>query len=262
MIVKSKYFAIFRLAVVEALRNYKVLIGLSIFLIACLVIFAHLWKAVSSRLGVLHLTEEQLLWYIALNEWVLISIPGIESKIEEDLNSGRLAYLLPRPVSYLMATFMEAFGSLCANLFALGLITFIFTWIYTGIFLFSSYSFLAAIFLGLLATTVAVIYQIMIGVSAFWFKEIEPLNWIWEKLLFMLGGLMLPLAIYPKWLQWVAFLTPFPAILGARSQLVIDFDVSHLFQVAASLIMWGVIGGMFLVFIYLRGLRILNMEGG
>src|ERR1700730_9231493 len=73
----NKYFALVYLSIAQSLKNYKVLIGLSIFLIACLLIFSNLWKITSTQAGGVYYTPEQLLWYIAFYEWVFISIPGI-----------------------------------------------------------------------------------------------------------------------------------------------------------------------------------------
>ena len=95
------------------------MIGLSIFLMTCLVIFAHLWKMAAAKTGIVPFTPRELLWYIAFNEWVLVSIPDTQEDMEEDLRTGRLAYLLPRPISYLGAIFAEAIGTLTVNLFFL-----------------------------------------------------------------------------------------------------------------------------------------------
>ncbi len=258
----EKYISIFRLSVLHAIKNYKALIGLSVFLMACLVIFSNLWKIAAAKIGASDFNADQLLWYIAFNEWILVSIPDIEEEMEEDLKSGRLAYLLPRPISYLGATFSEAIGTLFVNLAVLGTATFLFTWWQTGALPFHAAGFMASIFLGAIAGVIAVIFQMSIGLSAFWLHEVSPVYWIWEKLLFMLGGLMLPLAVYPDWLQTVARFTPFPAILGERSALALTFNSSALASVGSAMILWGSLAVILLLILYRRGLRILNIEGG
>jgi ABC-2 type transport system permease protein len=102
----------------------------------------------------------------------------------------------------------------------------------------------------------------MIGLSAFWLQTVDPLFWIWEKMLFMLGGLMLPLTIYPQWIQTVAYATPFPVILGERSALALDFNLHHILTLSCALMAWGVFGFIGLWWLYRKGLRILNIEGG
>jgi ABC-2 type transport system permease protein len=258
----QKYFAIFNLSFVHGLRNYKALIGLSIFLMTCLIIFAHLWKIAAAKVGVVHLNPEQLLWYIAFNEWVLVSIPDTQDEMEQDLRSGRLAYLLPRPISYLGATFAEAAGTFSVNLLVLGLVTFLFTWIQVGELPFHFTGLLVSVVLGFAAGLLAIIFQMLIGLSAFWLQEVSPFYWIWEKLLFMFGGLILPLAVYPYWMQALADFTPFPAILGQRSALALDFSLHNVLTLTCSLIGWGLFGLICVFFLYRKGLRILNVEGG
>ena len=236
--------------------------GLSVFLITCLTIFAYLWKVVAAKTGSVVFSPAQLLWYIAFNEWVLISTPDTEDEMEEDLRSGRLAYFLPRPLSYLGATFVGAMGTLCANLLVLGGVTFLFTWWQAGSLPFQPIGLLVAVFFGVAAGCLAVIFRMLIGVSAFWLQEVSPFFWIWEKLLFMLGGLMLPLSLYPDWMQWLAYCTPFPAILGERSALALDFNGQAIAWLTLSIVGWSVLATICLRALYRRGLRILNVEGG
>lgn len=258
----GKYVKIFSLAMIHSLKNYKALIGLSIFLIACLLIFAHIWKIVAAKTEGIDLHPDQLLWYTAFNQWVLVSLPDVQEDMEQDLRMGRLAYLLPRPISYLASVFSEGLGILCTNLVVLGIVTFSFTWLRVGHLPFDFSAFAITIGIGFLAGCVGIIFLMLVGLSAFWLQQVGPFHWIWEKLLFTLGGLVVPLAVYPLWLQKIVYLTPFPAILGQRSALAIDFSLLSVLQVTGNLIVWGLLGIFFVTLLYRRGLRIVNVEGG
>lgn len=258
----SKYLAIFSLSFSQTLKNYKALVGLSIFLITCLIIFAYLWKVVATKAGATSLNPHHLLWYIAFNEWLIVSLPDVQEEMEQDLRSGRLAYLLPRPISYLGATFAEAMGTLSANMVVLGAVTFGFTWWQAGALPFQGPGLLLVLLFGITAGCIAILFLMLIGLSAFWLSDVTPCYWLWEKSLFALGGLMLPLTVYPEWLQKIAFFTPFPAILGDRSALALDFSLNHIFTLAATLLFWGGCAYLILKVLYRKGLRILNIEGG
>ena len=247
---------------VHGLKNYKSLIGLSLFMITCLIIFSHLWKIAAAKAGASYLNPDQLLWYIAFNEWVLIAIPDIQLDMEHDLRCGRLAYLLPRPISYVGSVFAEGLGSLLLNLTVLGIVGFTFTWLEAGQLPFHYTTFCIAILLGILAGVTALIFQIFIGLSAFWLQDVAPFSWVWEKLLFIFGGLILPLSIYPIWMQNIAYWTPFPSILGARSALALEVNPYQILWVTISLIAWGLFGLFCIAFTYRKGLKILNIEGG
>lgn len=262
MPINQKYVSIFRLSFYRSLRNYKALIGLSIFLVTCLVIFANLWKIAAAKTGVVSFNPKQLLWYIAFNEWVIISLPDIQEDIEQDLQSGRLAYQLPRPVSYLGSAFAEAFGSLTVNLLVLGGVAFLFTWWQTGGIPFHYSGLLASLFFGFAAGALGVVCLMLIGLSSFWLHDVSPFYWIWEKLLFMFGGLILPLTVYPQWMQTCARFTPFPAILGERSALALELSFSHVLHLSASLFSWLGLSLICLMLLYRKSLSILNVEGG
>ena len=257
----NKYRAIFSLTFNQGLKNYKLLFGLSLFLITCLIIFAHLWKVAAINTHS-EFSPETLLWYIAFNEWVLISVPEIQRDMQEDLQSGKLAYLLPRPISYIGATFAEGFAQLVLQLVVLGFVTFLFAFLWTQSFPLTFLQFVIMLLLGLFAGIVGLIFQMLIGLSSFWLHDVTPVNWVWEKFLFIFGGLILPLSAYPFWLQKIAAFTPYSAILGGRSGLIFGFDQNQIFSLFCMLAVWLLIGSIALKMTYRRGLKILNISGG
>lgn len=258
----QKYLAIFKMSILHNLRNYKMLVGLCIFEVTCLLIFAHLWKVAAARIGAIDLDPQLLLWYIAFNEWILIAVPDIELDMEHELKTGQLAYFLPRPISYLGSKLVEGLGALVLNLAVLGSVAFLFAYMWTGSLPLPLPAFIFALFIGVLAGFLSLIFTMAVGVSAFFVDEVEPWRWVWEKFLFVFGGLMLPLTVYPGWMQSIAQWTPFPAILGARSGLIFNFELSLVMNVLLNLIVWSAIGIILLNVLYQRGLKMLNVEGG
>jgi len=254
----QKYHALFCLTFWQAAKNRNMLIGLGVFTITCLVIFSHLWQV--AAIG--HLEPALLLWYIALNEWVLISIPDIHLDMQHELQSGSLAYSMVRPISYLLAKFSEGFAILTLQLLFLGVVTFAFTYFWTNLLPFNFSESLLVLFLGLMAGSLGLIFQMLVGLSSFWLQDVTPFSWVWEKLLYVFGGLILPLLCYPPLMQQIASYTPFPAILGARSALALDFSLQALIDVALSLALWLVLGILLLNFVFRRAMKILNVQGG
>jgi ABC-2 type transport system permease protein len=257
-----KYFALVTLTMAQSIKNYKMLFGLSLLMVTCMVIFSHIWQFAAARSGSVLYNSDQLLWYIAFNEWVVIALPGIHLEMEQDLRSGRLAYFLPRPISYVGSKFAEGTGALLLNLAVLGPIAFLLTWMWTDHIPLSGFDFAIAILLGLLAGMLGMIFQMLVGLSAFWLQEVGPFHWLWEKFLFVFGGLILPLSAYPQWLEQIAVWTPFSVVLGARSALVIDPSTSHFLWVGSMLLLWIAIATVCLQILYRKGLRILNIQGG
>jgi ABC-2 type transport system permease protein len=256
----QKYIAFFQLGAIQTIKNFKSLIGLCLFMLICLVIFAHLWKVVS--LKAVSFNSQHFLWYIAFNEWVLIALPETHLEIENDLKKGYLSYLLPRPISYLGAKFTEAVGVFTIQYLVLGAVSIGFVFLWTGVFPLTTIGFFTVLLLGFLSGSVAILFQMIIGITAFWLLEVAPVQWIWEKFLFMLGGLFLPIAFFPKWLQALSHFTPFPMILGDRSALIYNFEYNSVIQYTLFLLWWAVVAVIALKITYARGIKILHVEGG
>jgi len=251
----KKYLQVFRLAFLQAGKDYKVLLGLSLFLVTCLLIFANLFELTIGKMELVSYNRESLLWYIAMNEWILVALPGLHLLIEEELRTGTTEYQLPRPISYVGAKFATGMGQATANFLFLGIVTTLFTTLWTGISPLS----ISTICLSYLSLTLGVLFQLLVGLSAFWLQEVGPFQWIFEKFLFVFGGLMLPLSAYPELLRTVATYTPFSVILGYRSMLV--FDCDDIFLVTLLLISWSVFAYSIAHIMYGFGLRRINLSG-
>src|SRR4029079_207857 len=61
---------------------------------------------------------------------------------------------------------------------------------------------------------------VWIGLLAFWMQDVSPVYWVCQKLLFVLGGMMLPLHLYPEVVQRLAAVTPLAVLLPPRGAFV------------------------------------------
>ncbi len=258
----SKYLKVFSLSCRHTWHNKKALIGLALFLIVCLVIFANLWEVIARRRGLTAMNPQELLWYIALNQWILVAIPRTEKVIERDFRTGKLAYLIPRPMSYLGYVFVEGCGQAFVYMGVLGVISSVFTWAFVGPITISGWGLVVVFVSGLFALILGIILKMIIGLLAFWMHDVDPMAWIFEKSLFTLGGLLLPLSAYPPVWQAVAKYTPFSVILGGRSALALHYSPVIAFELLAQLLLWIVLGCMMMGLLYRRGLKIISIGGG
>jgi len=86
--------------------------------------------------------------------------------------------------------------------------------------------------------------------------------WIAQKLLFVLGGLMLPLTLYPDWMQRLAHFTPFPAMLGGPAGLLVPATAPDTVRLARDLAVWIVVMAMAARALFERAVRTLQVSGG
>ena len=258
----GKYWKVFALSCHHTWKNKKALLGLIFLLLICILIFANLWELIAKRGDLTSMNAKELLWYIALNQWVLFAIPRSEQVIERDFRSGKLAYLIPRPISYLGYVFAEGCGAGFVNLGVLGVFTYIFTWGYVGTITLSSWNIILSIICALFAVALGTLFKMIIGLLAFWMHDVDPIAWIWEKLLFTLGGLLLPLSAYPPAWNVIAKFTPFYYILGGRSALTLDNGPLVALTIVSGLVIWVCLGGLITILMYRRGLKIIAIGGG
>jgi ABC-2 type transport system permease protein len=78
----------------------------------------------------------------------------------------------------------------------------------------------------------------------------------------LLGGLFVPLALYPSWLRTLALASPFSALLYGPGSMAFDFDPAAAARVGMKLLAWGVVLVALLASTYRRGLRVLDAHGG
>ena len=236
------------------------ILGRVAFYAAILLIYSRLWRAVPMPAG--SGDPAAMLWYLAVTEWVLISLPSVHLEIERDVRTGDVAYLLPRPVSYLGAKLAEGAGQAAVRLGTLGLVGFPLAFALAGGLPADPRGLPLALALGLLASAFGLLAHAAIGTTAVWIQDVSPVYWIWQKSAFVLGGLILPLSLYPAWIRGFAAWTPFSALLYGPGSLAFGLDLAGAARSAALLVGWGLVAAAALSALWRRGLRVLDVNGG
>jgi ABC-2 type transport system permease protein len=121
---------------------------------------------------------------------------------------------------------------------------------------------LYAIGFGTIASVVVTAYNIVLGLTAFWLGDISPVYWIWQKLTFVLGGLLLPLPLYPDLVVRIARLTPFPALLTGPASFLLDRPFFDAWTLALALLGWSVVAAAIAAAMFRRVTRNLQLNGG
>lgn len=257
----AKYVAIAGTAVRHALMQRWEIVGRAALYALFLVIFSQLWRVALAGGGWDH-GPIDMLWYLAVTEWIVISIPPIHDDVQEDVKTGDIAYMLPRPMSYVGGRVAEGIGLLAVRMAMLGVPGFFLAWALSGGLPSDPRGLLLAAPLGILAGCVCVVFQTAIGITAFWLQDASPVFWIWQKLMFLFGGLILPLDAYPDWMRTVAACTPFHALVYGPARSALDFDPAGAAVTAAWIVVWGGVAWLALFGIFRRGLYALDVNGG
>ncbi|HWZ91771.1 MAG TPA: hypothetical protein VNW92_23070, partial [Polyangiaceae bacterium] len=120
----GKYLAVVGIAIAQANAARMAFVGRLAFYAVLLVMYARIWHMVGRQGSLGVFGHGDLIWYLAVTEWIALSLPPLVSEIETDVRSGNIAYLLPRPISYLWLRFSEALGTMLLRMLVLGVFGF------------------------------------------------------------------------------------------------------------------------------------------
>jgi len=256
----KKYWAFARVSFREARSHRGELYGRGLFFAMILAVFAALWRAISEAGMPLSARPHALVWYLAVTEWILLSAPLRHLEVQEEVRRGDVAYQLSRPVAYPRALLAQCLGALLVRAPPLGGVAFLAAFAYTRE-LPSGIALLWVVPFGLLASLVMAELYLVLGLVAFWLRDATPLYWVCGKLMFILGGLMLPLELYPRWLQLVAVCTPYPSLLAGPAGFMLH-GTAGAATLALRLLFWaGALCGL-LHLVFWRATRTLQLGGG
>ncbi len=227
-----------------------------------LFVFSRLWGAVLEDVHDLPLRMDQLIWYLAITEWIALSVPTLHIEIEDEVRRGDLVYRLARPMAYPIARLAEAFGALLVRMGLMIVPGFSVAWFLTGQLPTEPLLMLWLVPLGLGAGSLVLLMMFAIGFTSLWLHDCRPLWWIWQKCAFVLGGMLLPLSLYPVWLQEVAAWTPFAALFHGPGGIALGVDSTGALGALIRLSAWLAVAALVLTWAYRRSVRHIEIGGG
>lgn len=256
----AKYAAFARLGAKEARAEPGELLGRVVFFAMILGVFSAVWRAVDeSSPGTRD--PREMLWYIAMTEWVIMSAPMIQFQMSEDIRRGDVAYQIARPVSWLGSRLAHGIGAMAVRAPVMLAVACGAAWLFAGAPAHPKRLVLAVGF-GLAATAVMTVFHVAIGVFAFSLGDIAPAYWIWQKLMFVIGGMLLPLQFYPELFQRIAMFTPFPMFLAGPASFMTGTPLLTGVRLASGLAVWSIVGWVVAGGLYRRAVRQLQVNGG
>ena len=228
-------------------------------------VFMALWTAaygVSGREDLQGYTLIEMVWYLAMTETITLSCSRVFVEISEAVKAGDLAYTLARPLSYPFYQLANSLGN-SAPRFLLNLLTAAVV-VTLGIRQVAGSPAGLVAFLGMatLALLLDSLIAVLIGLSAFWIEEVMPAFWIYQKLLFTVGGMFLPLEMFPQWLRRIAGWLPFQFITYAPARAFVAFEPRFVLRSMAGQVMYAVVLVVLIKVVWQRAQRRLVVHGG
>lgn len=223
----SVFWAALRIGIKGMLAEPLVLLGSFVIYAALVVAYGNVFRGIpADDLARYHLSLSEMIWYFGATEFVLFCSSLSQFKdVQYDIQNDRIHLSLLRPCPHWIVRLGEWSGQSIARFLVLVVPSFALVSVMAG----GSHAG-AVRFFGLLmglplGVFILLCSNFVIGVSCLWLKQADPFFWVWQKLLFVLGALLWPLAIYPPLLRSSAWLTPFPSVLAVPAQWLLDSDV-------------------------------------
>ncbi len=261
----QKYGAITQTNLQNQLAYVWDALGRSFFIVLILFIMIQLWTVVyGSRdsAEIAGMSLQATIWYFLMAEIVELGKFRHDQKISDEVKDGSIAYTLLRPYNYLAYHFFNGLGETLvkmALIFLLGAP--IVVW-YVGWLSITPQAVLGLMVTLFLAIVLDFCMASGIGLLAFVTEDTFSFRLIYQKLIFILGGLLIPLDFLPTWLQSIAKVLPFSYVTYAPAKLFVSFEPALFVRMVAGQLIWIAIMGAALLWQYRWAKRRLTVNGG
>jgi ABC-2 type transport system permease protein len=260
----KKYLAIFKINLLNSLAYPAELATRSGMILVFMIVFYQLWHVTYAASGsqVLNgLTLHDTMWYLLLAETLELGRPRLARAISDQVKDGSIAYLLNKPYNFLLYQLSIGWGESLPRMGLLFILGGILVWTMAGPPPeLQNWPLASLALVG--AWLLHFCFNVLIGLAAFVAEEVAPFEWIYQKLAFILGGMLIPLDFYPSWMQSLSKSLPFAYMMYGPARLFVRPDTQLFIQIIVGQLLWlAVIGGL-LVLAFSRGIRRLAINGG
>ncbi|MEK8128064.1 ABC-2 family transporter protein [Paenibacillus filicis] len=260
----AKYAAVGRITVRNHLAYLADFLVRTVFLVFILYIFTQLWQATFQGEGgtsIAGYSFRQLIWYLILTESMTMACPSLCTRIEEEVKSGDVGYKLTKPINYIGLHYMGYISEIAIRFTVNLTVGSILGWLVLGA---PGFGYGWAVFfpIALFGFSVNFFLNLLLALSAFWVEETRGLEFVYQKLLFTIGGMLMPLEMFPEILQKICVWLPFQAVLYFPAKSAVQYDASHVPYMLAVQAIWLVVLGLASVLVYRKGVKKLHVNGG
>ncbi|MCC2685017.1 MAG: hypothetical protein K0R75_1916 [Paenibacillaceae bacterium] len=259
-----KYVYIGRITLRNQLAYVVDFLVRSLFLLLILYIFLQLWRTTYAGEGTATIAGysfRQLMWYLVVTESMTLACPSLCTKLEEEVKSGDVAIKLVRPIHFIAFHYTEYMSEVAIRftvnsvlggmlgLAVLGPPEHAIGFLWLPVVAFAGF-------------TLNFMLGMTIALSAFWVEETRGLEFVYNKFLFTVGGMLMPIELFPEALQHVVRWLPLQGVVYAPAKTAVAFDSVDVPSLLLMQAGWIVVFGLIAAAVYLRGVKKLNVNGG
>lgn len=258
------YLPVARIELQQTLSYPLDVVGPAVTIVLFVVVGSQLWAATfqqQAAASLAGLDHRAMAWYVMVAELVLLSQPRISTVMARAVREGEVAQVLSKPYDF-VAFQLAAAAGVSVALVAVNIVAGGVTALLLGGAPPSLPGILAAA--TALAGAWVVIFTIsaLVGLCAFWIEDVSAVEWLYSKMLLVLGGLLLPLDFFPAALRVVAQSLPFSWTVYGPARLMVRPSWSGLALTLAVQFAWAAVLVMLLLLVRRRALLRVTVNGG
>lgn len=260
-----KYLAVMRVSIASNLAYMMEVFFRGLFLVVLIFVLGQLWKTTYSARGAKLLSGfsiSDMIWYLAAAETIATSMPTLTRRIDQEVRSGQLAYLLVRPCSYVFYNFAQYIGERLVRFTINGIVAATVALIFVGPPHLTWMGVVAWPLVAFLALCIDFVAYFSIGLLAFWTEDTNSFSFIFSRLTLVLGGVLAPLEIFPQPLRSIAQALPFSAILYGPARTLVHFELYPFLGLLEQQFITIAVGCVILFAIYSVAIRRVSINGG
>lgn len=261
-----KYLFIFKSELMSNLQYvFNVLVSFIGYFIL-IYIFLNLWQYMYSDPNEIinGYTMNQMIWYVIVTEILWMSLGGRKlcKQICNDVRGGNIAYNINKPYSYIGYCLSSHMGAITIKSIMYIVLGMILGFIFLGSFpTLNFFSILAILITGVLATVISILLITCISLLSFFMEDSYPFYWLYSKFILVLGTIF-PIEYFPKVLQPILSFSPIYVVSYGPAKLFVDFSWSGFASIIIAQVIYIIISYLLCSFIYKKGVKKLNVNGG
>lgn len=261
-----KYAVIYRSVLME---NLQYVVNIAMGFVSYFIInfvFMNLWGYMYGDSGQLiaGYTKEQMIWYVMITEmiWFGARSATVAKQASTDIRSGNIAYMMNKPYYYPLYILAKYTGewSVQMPMYAALAVVMGITMV-GGLPHFRAAALPAIVLCIVFGVVINAIFKLCISLLAFWIEDAYPFQWLYDKLLLVIGTLF-PIEIFPDKLQALFKMTPIYTVCYGPAKLVVDFSAEKCLEILSAQIVYIVVGSVVMFCIYRKGVKKLYVNGG
>ena len=209
-------------------------------------------------------TKNQMIWYVIITEILWGSLGGrnLCKSICNDVKTGNISYNLNKPYSYIGYIISSNLGRIFIRS-----VMYIILGIILGLIFIGSLPPLnilevfAVLLTGFFATLISIILITIIGLFSFYIEDAHPFYWLYSKVILLLG-VIFPIEYFPKIMQPILMYSPVYVVLYGPARLFVNFNKESFVSILLAQLIYIFISYLICLFIYKKGVKKLNVNGG